>query len=71
MIQQNHNVSIEYNMSRQHQSIELPVYQRPVFDSIVSLTTSLRRQFIKYMLTTLSNPLLSFVAKDSHIFQQK
>ena len=32
----------------------------PVVQSIVSLTTSLIRQFIKYVLTTLSNPLLLF-----------
>ena len=35
----------------------------PVVQSIVSLTTSLRRQFVKYMLTILSNPLLFFVGK--------
>ena len=35
----------------------------PVVQSIVSLTTSLRRHFVKYMLTTLSNPLLFFVEK--------
>ena len=52
----------------------------PVVQSIISLTTSLRRHFVKYMLTILSNPLLFFVekivrifcsAKDSHIFKQK
>ena len=32
----------------------------PVVQSIVSLTTSLRRHFVKYMPTTLSNPLLFF-----------
>ena len=37
--------------------------QGPVVQSIVSLTTSLRRHFVKYMLTTLSNPLLFFVEK--------
>ena len=37
--------------------------QGPVVQSIVSLTTSLRRHFFKYMLTTLSNPLLVFVGK--------
>ena len=35
----------------------------PVVQSIVSLTTSLRRQFVKYMPTILSNPLLFFVGK--------
>ena len=35
----------------------------PVVHSIVSLTTSLRRQFVKYMLTILTNPLLFFVEK--------
>ena len=34
-----------------------------VVQSIVSLTTSLRRQFVKYMPTTRSNPLLFFVEK--------
>ena len=34
----------------------------PVVQSIVSLTTSFRRYFVKYMPTTLSNPLL-FVLK--------
>ena len=51
----------------------------PVLQSIVSLTTSLRRQLVKYMLATLSNTLLFFVekvrifcsAKDSHIFPTK
>ena len=54
--------------------------QGPVVQSIVILTTSFRCQFIKYMLTILSNPLLFFVeknvrifcsAKDSHIFSNK
>ena len=35
----------------------------PVVQSIVSLTSSLRRELVKYMLTTLSNPLLFFVEK--------
>ena len=35
----------------------------PVVQSIVSLTASLRRQLIKYMLTTLSNTLLFFGEK--------
>ena len=35
----------------------------PVVQSIVSLTTLLRRQLVKYMLTTLSNTLLFFVGK--------
>ena len=37
--------------------------QGPVVRSIVSLTTSLRCQLVKYMLTTLSNALLFFVGK--------
>ena len=41
----------------------LSLVQGPVVQSIVSLTTSLRRHFVKYMLTTLSNPLLFFVEK--------
>ena len=35
----------------------------PVVQSIVSLTTSLRRQLVKYMLTKSSNTLLFFVEK--------
>ena len=35
----------------------------PVVQSIVSLTTSLRRQLVKYMPTALSNTLLFFVGK--------
>ena len=35
----------------------------PVAQSIVSLTSSLRRQLVKYMPTTLSNPQLFFVGK--------
>ena len=37
--------------------------QGPVVQSIVSLATSLRRQLVKYILTTLSNMLLFFVGK--------
>ena len=41
----------------------------PVVQSIVSLTTSLRRQLVKYMPTKLSNTLLFLLTKcDSHIF---
>ena len=55
-------------------------YLGSVGQSIVSLTTLLRRQFVKFMLTMLSNPLLFLVetnvrifctAKDSHIFCNK
>ena len=35
----------------------------PVVQSTVSLTTSLRRQLVKYMPTKLSNTLLFFVGK--------
>ena len=35
----------------------------PVVQSILSLTTSLRRHLVKYMPTTLSNTLLFFVGK--------
>ena len=35
----------------------------PVVQSIVSLTTSFRRHFVKYMPASLSNPLLFFVEK--------
>ena len=37
--------------------------QWPVVQSIVSLTTSLKRHFVKYMPTTVSNTLLFFVGK--------
>ena len=37
--------------------------QGQVVQSIVSLSMSLRCQFVKYMPTTLSNPLLFFVEK--------
>ena len=50
-----------------------------VVQSIVSLTTSLRRQLVKYMPTKLSNTVIFCwknvrifcTAKDPHIFQQK
>ena len=38
-------------------------YQGPVVQSIGSLTTSLRRQLVKYIQTTLSNTQLFFVGK--------
>ena len=37
--------------------------QGPVVQSNVSLTTSLRRQLVKYMWTTLTNTLLIFIGK--------
>ena len=40
----------------------------PVVQSIVSLTTSLRRQLVKYMPTKLSNTLLFFVGNMSESF---
>ena len=43
----------------------------PVVQSIVSLTTSLRRQLLKYMPTKLSHTLLFWTAKDSNIFSTK
>ena len=51
----------------------------PVVQSIVNLMLSLRCQLIKYMQTTLSNPLLffveemweSFAMQDSNIFPAK
>ena len=49
-------------------------HQGPVVQSIVSLTTSLRCQLVKYMPTKLSNTLLFLLekcAKDSHIFSTK
>ena len=46
--------------------------QGPVVQSIVSLTTSLRRHLVKYMPTTLSNTLLFFaMQKILTFFQQK
>ena len=40
----------------------------PVVQNILSLTTSLRRQLVKYMATTLSNTLVFFVEKNVRIF---
>ena len=37
--------------------------QGPVVQSIVSLTTSLRHEFVKYMSTTKANTVLFFVEK--------
>ena len=52
---------------REHYLIKIePVFaiqQGPVVQSIVSLTTSLRPQLVKYMPTKLSNTLLFFVGK--------
>ena len=42
-----------------------------VVQSIVSLTTSLSRQFVKYMLTILSNPLLFLLKKCENLLQCK
>ena len=47
------------------------VNQGPVVQSIVSLTTSLRRHFVKYMPTTLSNPLLFMLKKCENPLQCK
>ena len=43
----------------------------PVVQSIVSLTTSLRRQLIKYMPTKLSNTLLFLLGKCENLLQCK
>ena len=45
--------------------------QGQVVQCIVSLTTSLSRQLIKYMLTTLSNPLLFLLKKCENLLQCK
>ena len=45
------------------QDMFLDIQLGPVVHSIVSLTTSLRRQLVKYMPTKLSNTLLFFVGK--------
>ena len=39
----------------------------PVVQSIVSLTKSLRRYFVKYMPTTLSKPVLFFIGRNVRI----
>ena len=44
-------------------TFKILLLQGPVVQSIVSLTTSLRRQFVKYMPTTLSNTQLFVVEK--------
>ena len=68
------------NMSDIFLSVAQIVYQGPIVQSIVSLTTLLRGHLVKYIPTTLSNTLLYFcwknvrifcIAKDSHIFQTK
>ena len=56
-------VNLEYGQLETH----LPDLG-PVVQSIVSLTSSLRRQLVKYMPTTLSNTLLFFVRKNVRIF---
>ena len=43
----------------------------PVVQSIVSLTMSLRRHFVKYMPTKLSNTLLFFVEKCENLLHCK
>ena len=43
----------------------------PVVQSIVSLTTLLRHQHVKYMLTTLSNRLLFLLEKCENLLQCK
>ena len=45
--------------------------QGPVVQSIVSLTTSLRRQLVKYMPSKLSNTLLFLLEKCENVFLQK
>ena len=42
-------------------------YKRPIVQSIVSLTTSLRSQLIKYMPTTLTNTLLFIVRQCEYL----
>ena len=46
-----------------HERTDSKLHQGTVVQIIVILTTSLRRQFVKYMPTTLANPLLFFVEK--------
>ena len=47
------------------------VYLGQVVQSIVSLTKSLRRQFVRYMLTILSNPLFFLLKKCENLLQCK
>ena len=47
------------------------VHQGPVVQSIVSLTTSLRRQLVKYMPTKLSNTLLFLLEKCENLLHSK
>ena len=54
--------------------IDIGIYltsQEPVVQSIVSLTTPLRHQHVKYMLTTLSNRLLFLLKKCENLLQCK
>ena len=50
-------------------NISLVINTGLVVQSNVSLTTSLRRQFVKYMPTTFSNPLLFLLKKCENLLQ--
>ena len=58
---------MKYNILSSMENIQtftnVPADQGPVVQSIVSLTTSLRRQLVKYVPNKLSNTLLFFVEK--------
>ena len=61
----NQNLTICYRMVNLMLEVvnSLTGYQGPVVQSIVSLTTVLRHQFVKYMPTKLSNTVLFFCEK--------
>ena len=67
-----HNISIYEEILKIEISlliiIKYPPNLGPVVQSIVSLTTSLRRQLVKYMPTELSNTLLFFQQKNNSLF---
>ena len=56
------NQNYNPNPSGKQRQFAKVVYQGPIVQSIISLTT-LRCQLVKYMLNTLSNMLLFYVAK--------
>ena len=59
------------NATRQSDRTEPTVYQGPVVQSIVSLTTSLWRHSVKYMLITFANTMLFLLEKCENLLQYK
>ena len=59
------------NATRQGDRTEPTAYQGPVVQSIVSLTTSLWRHLVKYMLITFANRMLVLLDKCENLLQCK